>query len=347
MEQQKNKLIEYFGDIRDEEKLQSYLQKFKPFGKDTQGKSGSLTGTLPGNRVLKIMKFRMAKKSITGNRDCIFLNPAINEIFIHSNLQKVKDDNRRIRDKYLLKLLDFGLGKDRLYLVTEEVGVDGKTNMHSMMMENHLPLLKKNTGLINSYDKFLTSTIRQIDSFLEYFQKKVDFYHSDMKLQNVFIKRKKVSGYKNLRGAGMKIDFIPLLADLDKSRMKKGKFKYLPSQNSRIETLVHKITKSIPLIDIRYRCDIKYGVRKCTIFKDTDFDILSVIISTSILLAGFKFDIRDFSVTQKFIKNRFKLDKKNLEIFNRALETTSLIIKKDSVMKISNIIEKLCRKLEY
>ena len=153
MKVNKEKLYQFFKTYENQEKFDNYMKNFKSFSKNKQGKSGAEIGSIDKKTVMKISKIKFKQNSIIDN-DCLFLKSQINEIFINyilTNLEKFTTLNNkelRIKNKYLLKSKDFGLTKERAYILNDKIGVviDKKymTNLNEILVLNHFPKIQKN-----------------------------------------------------------------------------------------------------------------------------------------------------------------------------------------------------------
>ena len=349
----------FFIDLKDEDKLDSYLQKFTPFSKKTQGKSGAIVGYIDNKTVMKISKVRYDKNSIIQKKDCIFLKSQINEILINTtltnleNFVKLDKDELRLKNKYLLKVKDYGLGNNKSYIINNKVGVSIKdeyfTNLDNIFV-NHIEILKNNLFLVDNYQDYLIKHIlNPLLSVLKLFNKKIGFYHTDFKLANIFIKHSKMNGYKKLKDNGLYLDFIPLISDLDKSRIKINNNKILAINDSVIKTFVGSKIGYEPLLSLRYKCRIAYGKEKCIKFKSVDFDLLTMLINIYLILFINKVS-EHFDKLDNFVKEKFNFNKKDIADFKLVIKknVSSIdIIPLLSVTRMSKIILQLCNKLEY
>ena len=81
-----------------------------------------------------------------------------------------------------------------------------------------------------------------------------------------------------LKKSNLIVDFIPLIADFDKSRLKLGNTSFLAKNTANLKYNILKKTNYIPLIELRYQCKIDYGVNKCIKIKTEDFDMYCIYI---------------------------------------------------------------------
>ena len=359
MKVNKEKLYQFFKTYENQEKFDNYMKNFKSFSKNKQGKSGAEIGSIDKKTVMKISKIKFKQNSIIDN-DCLFLKSQINEIFINyilTNLEKFTTLNNkelRIKNKYLLKSKDFGLTKERAYILNDKIGVviDKKymTNLNEILVLNHFPKIQKNPYLIKRYQKyFIGKIIRPLDFLLSILNKKVKFYHTDLKLENIFIRESTIKSYEDLKEKGVFINFTPLLSDLDKSRLTFNNKSILPIDDKKIITKIGKALGYEPLLSLRFDCKVKYGKEKCIKFKQGDFDILTIFINVYLLLHKFK--LKDlFEELDNYVKNRFQFCEEDLLKFKNVIKkefNSFSIIDKTKPTKMSGIIYQLCKKLEY
>lgn len=350
---------DFFIDLKDENKLDSYLQKFVPFPKKTQGKSGAIIGYIDDKTVMKISKVRYDKNSIIQKKDCILLKPQINEILINitlTNLEKfvkLNKDELKLKNKYLLKVKDYGIGNNKSYIINDKVGVSIKdkyfTNLDNIFL-NHLEILKNNLLLINDYQNYLINhVLKPIDKILNLLNNKIGFYHTDFKLKNIFIKNSKTNGYNKLKDNGIYLDFIPLISDFDKSRIKINNNKIIAIDDKKVLNYIGSKIGYEPLLVLRYKCRITYGKEKCIKFKLNDFDLLTMLINIYILIFINKIP-EFFDKLDNFVKERFNFNTEEIINFKSIIKKNvkSLdIIPLLSATRMSKIILQLCNKLEY
>lgn len=359
MEVTKDLLYQFFEENKNQEKFDKYMEVFKSFSKEKQGRSGAEVGSIGDNYVMKISTIKFTSKSIIDNQ-CLFLKSQINEIFINyvlTNLNKftkLSEKELKLKNKYLLKIKDFGLSNNKSYIINDKVGVNIQnkymTNVSEVLKFNHLPKIKKNKNLIDKYQLYLISkVIRPLDDILLMLHKKIKFYHTDFKLDNVFIKEHNIRGYETLKEKGLFLNFIPLLSDLDKSRISLRGKKILPIDDKKRISKIGKILGYEPLLSLRYDCRIKYGKEKCIKFRSEDFDILLIFINIYLLL--YIFELNDlFEILDDYVKNRFSFKEDDMIKFKQVIKKNSTgfsFLNKLSATKMSGIIYQICKKLEY
>ena len=355
----KEKLYDFFSKINDKEKFENYLKVFKSFSKEKQGRSGAEVGSISDKLVMKISSVKFSKKAIVDN-ECLFLKSQLNEIIINYVLTNLEDfvklDSKEIKLKktYLLSLKDFGITNNKSYIINEKVGTNvGNnylTNLSDILKINHLPKIKKDNLLSVEYQKyFIKRIVTPIDTILTLLHKKIDFYHTDFKLDNIFIKEKTVSGYDSLKKNGIFLNFIPLISDLDKSRLILKGRKILPIDDKKIVTSLGSKLGYEPLLHFRYKCQIKYGKEKCIKFNKGDFDILLFFINVYLLLHMYEL-VDLFSLLDNYVMKRFKFTEEDMMKFKMVMKKSykkSSFLSKVSATNMSGIIYQICKKLEY
>jgi hypothetical protein len=308
---------------------------------------------------MKISSIKFSKKSIVEN-ECLFLKSQLNEIIINYVLTYLEDfvklDSKEIRmkKKYLLSLEDFGITNNKSYIVNEKVGMNvGNsylTNLSDILKTNHLPKIKNDNSLSVEYQKyFINRIVAPIDNILTLLHKKIDFYHTDFKLDNIFTKNKKVSGYDNLRKNGLFLNFIPLISDLDKSRLTLKGRKILPIDDKKIMSSLGSSLGYEPLLHFRYKCQIKYGKEKCIKFNKGDFDILLFFINVYLLLHVYQL-VDLFYLLDDYVMKRFKFTEEDMVKFKMVMKKSykkSSFLAKLSATNMSGIIYQICKELEY
>ena len=325
-----NELNNFFSSIKNEEKFTNYLKNFKSFSESKQGKSGAIVGYIDEDTVMKISTIRYNKNSIIQKDDCLLLKSQINEILINyilTNLEKFTslDKNElRLKNKYLLKIKDFGLSNNKSYIINKKVGIKIEqkyfTNLNEIILYSHIPKLKNNMLLVNEYQKYMINClIIPIDKILSLLHQKVKFYHTDFKLKNIFIREEKIRGYQKLKNNNLNLNFVPLISDLDKARLTINKNRILARDDKRVfHYIADKIGYS-PLIILRHKCRIVYGKEKCIKFKPEDFDMLTYIINIYIVLYHCKIN-EYFNILDDYIKERFNLNDDEIVKFKMTIK---------------------------
>lgn len=123
-----------------------------------------------------------------------------------------------------------------------KIGIDYNnkllTNLFEILINNHIPILKKaiknnDLKILEIYNKFIVSLLSDYSRVLLVLQKYINYINTDVKLNNVFIKSVKNENplYNKLRDQGFLIDFIVIVADLDKSFFISIIYKLYPKMN--------------------------------------------------------------------------------------------------------------------
>lgn len=252
------------------------------------------------------------------DKTCYKLPSLLNEILLniiityHKEFKNSENETTsdRIIDKIgdnINKLEDIYYDGENLFIITKYLGVhegidkDIKTytNLKDILLRNNSILksyiienIKDVNELLFQYDKFLKKYIyNPIIILLKYYYNKFEFIHTDFKLDNIFIKAYKYNfdklvtkEFKILREKGLFIDFKPILADFDKSRIKINNIDYTPKRE-----LINKLLKRIDKIagianDVRYNCNIKLGDTRCIDLSTEKYDILCMFSNILFLL---------------------------------------------------------------
>lgn len=350
IEKKKDILEQYFNIINNNEKFQKIKKKCKLFGKETQGRSGAEVGSMGKNDVMKVSSFDFKKTKIKIYDDCLILNYNLNEIIINtvlSNLNKFSNINKEDKnfvDKYLLKIIDSGITDNNSYVINKKIGINYKnnflTNLNKIFKLN-LSLLKNEKEEVKKlYQKFLINNVFiPLRKVLKILRKEVNFIHTDFKLDNIFVKSEKIKGYDLLRNKGFIVDFIPLISDLDKSRLKLGKTKILALDSDKHISFLGNVFNFEPITNIRYKCNIEYGYKKCKKIKNEDFDFLAFFINSYIVNKKEEFDLLDI-----YFKKEFHL---SMEDFIKIkLIITKSLIKSERMTYVSRLIYKICKYLD-
>lgn len=264
--------------------------------------------------VVKLYKY--TNKTFKLRNDCYLLSTIINEIFINLVITYPYIFNTKINKNDFIKnikpninyITEIGNDNEHVYFMTKYLNVYDKNkninynNLYDLIKENHIHYLKlmKNQPhfklILKTYENFMINEI--IEPFvtvLKYYQKHFNFVHTDLKLDNIFVKKIKQSkDYQLLKTENIIIDFTPILADFDKSRLNLDKISILPKRRFK-----NKIVKIFPNIvgiidDVRYNCLVKFGTDKCQLFNLYDFDILCFMICFNFLLFEIVDDIADY-----------------------------------------------------
>lgn len=350
IEKKKDILEQFFNSINNDKKFEKLKKEWKIFGKETQGLSGAEVGTIGKNDVMKVSYFNLKKTKIKIHEDCLILNYNLNEILINtvlSNLNKfsnISKEDENFVDKYLLKISDTGVTDNNSFIINKKIGLNYKnnflTNLNKIFKLN-LSLLKDEKEEVKKlYQKFLINNIFiPIRKILKILRKEINFIHTDFKLDNIFVKSEKIKGYDLLRNKGFIVDFIPLISDLDKSRVKLGKTKILALDNTKYISFLGNVFNFEPITHIRYKCNIEYGYKKCKKIKNEDFDFLTFFINSYVVNKKTQFDLLD-----TYFKKEFNL---SMEDFIKIkLMIIKSLIKSERMTYFSRLIYKICKYLD-
>lgn len=284
-----------------------YIAQIKPLA--SQGKSGSVVGTLPHmpDSIIKMYKYKINPELlIKTNGKCIRIDNKLNELLINiiikslPELFKMKPDEVRILKRNTLMITQHGISDDGSFIILPKIGVSsgGKyiTNMRELIEFNHHPILvgilseNRDTqeSILADYDLFIKEKIANYIDVLKLFQQKLNYINTDVKMTNIFIKPIPSGGdnsntrYKRLRDRGFIVDFEMVLADLEKSSYFLGKdskmvittFPRSPAKLSVLYLIGHSLDNRI-----RYGCDKTLKNTVCKNKLDPmDYDTLCLII---------------------------------------------------------------------
>ena len=286
------------GKIEFEDIIKEYNKSVKK-SKKINKKSYSFIGS-KDSQIIKIYKFNI-KNFITHNKkNCLKIFYSINELInniVLNNLENYisKKDYDFFNKNYknnIIKTIDIGITKNISFMVTEQIGLKKKDYFYTTLAEifkyNYIPNIIKlleNKDIINLklLINYLTEIISNYINVLIFLNQKIGFIHTDLKLENVFIRYKlnTNSKYEKLKKKGFIVDFILLISDLDKSVIQ---------LNKKITT-ISKIDKRFKIMfafffihfisnkktNIRYSCKRKENF--CHNFKAYHFDLLSLYLS--------------------------------------------------------------------
>lgn len=256
------------------DEFQSYISQIKPLS--SQGKSGSLVGTLPNmpDSIIKTYQYKINPDKLIKPSKCIRIDNKLNELLINivikymPKLFKLSSNELRILKRNTLMITHYGISDNGSFIILPKIGIaaSGKyiTNLRELIEFNHKPILANimkhiqdtdpDTGntdseqwktLIDEYDKFITEKIANYIEVLKLFQKRMNYINSDVKMTNIFIKPvdksihiSKRDKYQKLREHGFIVDFELVLADLEKSS-------YVLSSNALSNGISNSIRNSI------------------------------------------------------------------------------------------------------
>jgi hypothetical protein len=233
-----NNLNNLFKNIENKEMYNHYKNTFKPFSKEKMGKSGAFLGFIENNKIIKFNEISKGKKTISVYQNCVSLLYNLNEMLINlilSNLKyfiKNKNEIKKITtiSPYILKIESCGIKDNNTFFIMKKIGVSYKdkiyTNLNEIFINNYIPNLltcvkKNDTHTINQFCQFLSEMLSNYFDILKFLNKNLGFIHTDCKTLNIFVNKnnKYIKKYKLLKKEGFIINYIPLVADLDKSTL--------------------------------------------------------------------------------------------------------------------------------
>ncbi len=350
-------LISFYNNNIDNDKFDKYYNKFIPFNKSVQGNSGGTVGFLSDNenKIIKINKFKnniQIEKIIKINENNVNIDYRFNEIiinFILSNFKNyipnIKKNELLYLNKYIIKTYDFGFTQNVMYFINEKVGIEYQdkfiTNTSQLLMENHIPLLNKainenNIEILKMYDMLFSQKLNEFINAVIILQKYIDYINTDLKLNNIFIKKetKKDSKFDLLRDYGFITDFRLMISDLDKASITINKMRIFPlyGNNNIIKFIRIHFLNSLHL-KIRHQTYKKSIYKKnsfCDWINYNNYDLLCITISFFVLLYN---NIKNFySINQNHFININNLIEKQLSIEHNKYIILHNVINKKYIM---------------
>ncbi len=328
--------------------------------------SGAIFGIYKNDYIVKIYNYKDTK--IVIKKNCFYLKRIMNEIIINLAISQPFLFNSAINKEYFANeikpytnyLVDIASNQNQVYLLTNFLQVEDKfknkkySDLFSIISNNHIQNInifikeekyskEKIKEILEQYDIFLIEeVIKPFIKVIRYYQNNLGFIHSDLKINNIFIKEKEHSSdnsgnnnkYDLLEKGKIITNFIPILADFDNSSINLGKLKILPQRY-----LVNKIARFIPNIagivdDVRYNCEINFGISVCPKFKLYNFDLLSMMIN--LLFELYKIKFTEKQENELNLRNNIKMYfPKFISFYMQELELTQDIF--DEIMKQSYI----------
>jgi len=339
------------------------LNDIKLFGQNKQGYSGARIGFIKHKNKNCIIKLNKKPKNLSyktkGN--CIYLHYAINELFItyiinnihlFTNSQKLKKIQL---DNYIVKNYSIGVLDNDVYTISEKIGIQQgnnyNTNLDDLFRNNFIPYIKnlnekdyqKN---LNKLLVFLTQKLKTYFDIMKILNTTIGFVHSDLKLENVFIKQTNEKSNP---------DFISnvnlLVSDLDKSNIRLNNVKILP------DTSLGTISKAlIKRSRIKYTHNFRYECLNdpnfCHNFKEYHFDRLCVLINIYIILYNKIYInkkteklVLELEILNNFARKYLNLTKDEFLIFLKCINNIITKNFKFRMTYINLIIYNLCKQL--
>ena len=349
---------EYFKFLIDNNKSKEYEKHFVSFSKKKQGRSGAVIGYLDNNPNIVVKKntySRININSIIKYNKCLFLNEKFNELVINNILskpqlfEKFTKKELKLYNRYILKIKDSYIsdkGSNKgVYLLFPLIGYQyenfNHTNLEDILIHNHLPIIKEmiiknDTKSLNLYDNFLSDYIFvPYIKTLKILQNKFKYVNSDLKLDNIFIKKTKNnnSKYNKLRLMGIIVDIIPLFADFDKVSVTVNDLKII-STTSNFKKIFMYLSNDI-IGKVRHKCKTDIGIELCNKFSIYDFDLLTILFSIYITIyqTELKYKVKIIE-TLDHLK---KLFIKHLKLSDSDFQSIIKIIRSSSIKKNTRI----------
>lgn len=336
-----------------------------------QGKSGGLIFKTKYNTIIKTYKTSNIKLKHINNK-CFSIDAKYNEIILNTllsnyeNFIKVNQTESDLLDKHILKINQSFINKNNIYIETpfcQYIDTNNKsyTTCEDILFKNFKVIntlfLKKEDKIISTFDKYLTNNIiKPIINTLKILKKKLKFIHSDIKFQNIFINQDNnpTLKIKELQKYDLHLDFIPLLADFDKSSVYYNNINIIPDvSNIKLDLL--KITKRYIIEDTRHKCQNQnnIGINICKRYNNYEIDYLIIFINLYLIIYT-KLNKNFIKVSnnlinlKKYTQKCLKLNESEFQLFLKILKNNyDISNKRIKVSKhISLIIYYLCKKLD-
>jgi hypothetical protein len=361
-----NKLHNYYKNNIDNEKFNKYYNNFIPFGKKKQGKSGSVVGYLKNdnNKIIKFYYYKLNEnKLIMNTNNCLTVDNKINEILMNviinniNLLPKIKSKEANLVKKHTLLIDNYGFGDKGSFITMDKIGIDYNnnflTNLFEILIYNHIPILKnaiKNNDvkILEIYNKFIISLISNYSKVLLILQKHINYLNTDVKLNNIFIKSVKNKNplYNELREYGFLVDFIIILADLDKSFCYINGIQIISKNDSNfIIDFILKMFNLNLLTDTRHICNYDFN-ENCGKISIKKLDMLTFVIN---LYALYIYNLTDISFLDKlniYLKNDLDITKDHFDLLLKTISKNMIYYtqKIDTAIIIKKVLNIFCKK---
>jgi hypothetical protein len=353
-----SQLHNYYKNNIDNETFAKYYNSFIPFGKNKQGKSGSVVGHLDNddNKIIKFYYYTMNENKLImnqNNNNCLTLDNKINEILMNviiNNIKyfpKITSKEVNLVKKHTLSIDKYCLSDKGSFIIMNKIGIDYNnkflTNLFEILIYNHIPILKKviknnDIEILKIYNKFIISLLSDYSKVLSVLQKYIKYINTDVKLNNVFIKsvKNKNSVYNKLIDYGFLIDFIVIVADLDKSFCNINNIKIISKNEQYFLTkIILKKLKLNLLTDTRHICNYNFN-DNCGKMSIKKLDMLTFMISLyGLYLSNLKtFDflgevnehlINDLDIPKDDFDLLLKIISKNMIYYTEKIDTAIII----------------------
>jgi len=359
----------------DNKKFEKYEKDFISFDNSQQGRSGAVVGYLKSepNKVVKFY-FNTTKPNYYNYFNtikCLKINNNVNEVFANNILNNLellnvftKKEIKEIK-QYILQIKDSGFADKGSYIVMPLIGFEYKIdntiqkyiiNFTDIIVLNHKILLDKaikgeNYEIIKLYDEYLSSLLTKFFNVIKLLQEKIEYIHTDFKLNNIFVSRQINNNpeYNELKNYGFEIDFIPIIADLEKSIYKINGIRSITIPRKPLKVKFLDIFSYGLIYHVRYKCKIKF-LKICPKFKSSDYDIIFMIVNLLVILNRNK--TKNIEEINNYLNKTLEIIQTTININNDELEILLNIINEHifnddnhTGLYLNNIITEICKKL--
>lgn len=229
------------------------------------GKSGAQIGKIIHRNKTMIIKIapKANKLQVEIKGNCYYLDNFLNEIFILYVLNNLKEFlspteyqkfNKKRLGRLILKNYRIGQTNQNIFSINEKIGfkLDNQyySNLKDLFNNNYLEVLRNGEPRIKK--QFLTWLVNKLSQFfdlLHFLAINLSFIHSDLKLNNIFIRKNHYARNKNFIS---NVDF--LLADVDKSNLKINVTRVLPKTDKLYQSKFLLKTRMKYMYQFRYEC---------------------------------------------------------------------------------------------
>lgn len=258
------------------------------FSQDKLGKSGAKVGILNNNLVLKYYYLNNKMKYIVDiKKNCIRIYFPFNELIINTIFSNMKlfltsakyNIYKEKYANYLIPVKSIGLYQDYSFLISKKVGITHNeefyTNLNEILLNNYIPLLLKNINnqeVLDAFCQFLSDMFNNYFECIKFLNINLGYINTDIKCQNVFIKKTKSN--TNILLKDFITNITPLISDLDKATVEINGLLIMPRPDKIIEKILVKYKNTIlsKVYQFRYNC---YRNNKlCDRFESYQYDII-------------------------------------------------------------------------
>lgn len=242
---------------------------------------------------------------------------------IHINNHLLNNTKKTKKSKFI----SLFMRKSKLKYIKNNTEKDILTNLQELLLFNHLPLLKnlnsnKNNNnemyLINKYDNMMADKFKSFFELYKLLQDKIFFFHTDIKIENIFIKESaKEDKYNDLEEFGFITNFTLLISDLDKTNIILNNIKILSKNTlTNFKLLALKLAHYSKLFEMRYTCNFKH-IKSCSNLHLLQIDFILILIDITIYYS--LFNKKYISIFTHLISN-FKSILNNNILFDKIIK---------------------------